>query len=108
MNGGYDFVQHEVQYGGVQAVYNWNCCGLTIGYRRFELGTVGSTSRDETQWLYSFTLANFGAVGDIRRANSVFRDPTLPPPIEVVTGSNGARQLQPESDSSSRIDWQHA
>ena len=50
-----------------------------LGYRRFELGTVGSTSRDETQWLYSFTLANFGAVGDIRRTNSVFRDPTLPP-----------------------------
>jgi LPS-assembly protein len=79
VNGGYDFVQHEVQYGGVQAVYNWNCCGLTLGYRRFELGTIGSTSRDETQWLYSFTLANFGAVGDIRRANSVFRDPSLPP-----------------------------
>jgi LPS-assembly protein len=79
INGGYDFVQHEVQYGGVQAVYNWDCCGLTLGYRRFELGTIGSTSRDETQWLYSFTLANFGAVGDIRRANSVFRDPTLPP-----------------------------
>jgi LPS-assembly protein len=79
MNGGYDFVQHDVQYAGVQAVYNWDCCGLTAGYRRYELGTVGSTSRDETQWLYSFTLANFGAVGDIRRANSVFRDPTLPP-----------------------------
>jgi LPS-assembly protein len=79
VNGGYDFVEHQVQYGGVQAVYNWNCCGLTVGYRRFELGTIGSTSRDETQWLYSFTLANFGAVGDIRRANSVFRDPSLPP-----------------------------
>ena len=79
VNGGYDFVLHEVQYGGVQAVYNWNCCGLTLGYRRFELGTVGSTSRDETQWLYSFTLANFGGVGDIRRSNSVFRDRALPP-----------------------------
>jgi LPS-assembly protein len=79
VNGGYDYVQHQVQYGGVQAIYNWNCCGLTVGYRRFELGTVGSTSRDETQWLYSFTLANFGAVGDIRRANSVFHDPSLPP-----------------------------
>ena len=79
MNGGYDFVQHQLQYGGVQAVYNWDCCGLTLGYRRFELGTIGTTSRDETQWLYSFTLANFGAVGDIRRANSVFRDRTLPP-----------------------------
>jgi LPS-assembly protein len=78
-NGGYDFVGHQLQYGGVQAVYNWNCCGLTLGYRRFEFGTLGTTSRDESQWLYSFTLANFGGVGDIRRSNSVFRDPTLPP-----------------------------
>ena len=75
-NAGYDFVQHSLQYAGVQAVYNWNCCGLTFGYRRFELGSV----RDETQYLYSFTLANFGSVGDVRRSNSVFRDPTLPPP----------------------------
>jgi LPS-assembly protein len=74
-NAGYDFVQQSLQYGGVQAVYNWNCCGLTFGYRRFELGSI----RDETEYLYSFTLANFGSVGDIRRANSIFRDPTLPP-----------------------------
>jgi LPS-assembly protein len=78
-NGGYDFIQHSIQYAGVQAVYNWDCCGLTFGYRRFQLGTVGTTSRDETQWLYSFTLANFGSPGDIRRSNSVFRDPSLPP-----------------------------
>ena len=74
-NGGYDFVNGALQYAGVQAVYNWNCCGLTVGYRRFALGSL----RDETQYLYSFTLANFGSVGDIRRANSVFRDPTVPP-----------------------------
>lgn len=78
-NGGYDFVQNSLQYAGVQAVYNWDCCGLTVGYRRFELGGQGAASRDETEWLYSFTLANFGSVGDIRRANSVFRDPSLPP-----------------------------
>jgi len=74
-NAGYDFVLNSLQYAGVQAVYNWNCCGLTVGYRRFELGSI----RDETQYLYSFTLANFGSVGDIRRSTSVFRDPTLPP-----------------------------
>lgn len=74
-NTGYDFVLDQLQYMGVQAVYNWDCCGLTFGYRRFELGSV----RDETQWLYSFTLASFGSAGDIRRATSVFRDPTLPP-----------------------------
>jgi LPS-assembly protein len=74
-NSGYDFVQGQLQYAGMQAVYNWNCCGLSFGYRRYALGPL----RDETQWLYSFTLANFGSVGDIRRSNSVFRDPNLPP-----------------------------
>lgn len=74
-NGSYDFVLGQLQHMGVQAVYNWDCCGLTLGYRRFQLGSV----RDETQYLYSFTLANFGSVGDIRRSNSIFRDPSLPP-----------------------------
>jgi LPS-assembly protein len=74
-NGGYDFVHGALQYAGIQTVYNWNCCGLTVGYRRFALGAL----RDETQYLYSFTLANFGSVGDIRRSNTVFRDTTAPP-----------------------------
>jgi LPS-assembly protein len=74
-NSGYDFTQGALQYATVQAIYNWNCCGISVGYRRFDLGSV----RNETQYLYSFTLANFGAVGDIRRANSAFPDPTLPP-----------------------------
>jgi LPS-assembly protein len=78
-NGGYDFVHGALQYAGIQAVYNWDCCGLTVGYRRFELGKAGSVSRDETEWLYSFTLANFGNVGDIRHSNSVFHDPSQPP-----------------------------
>jgi LPS-assembly protein len=74
-NGGYDFTHGQLQYASAQAVYNWNCCGLTFGYRRFDLGTI----REETQYLYSFTLANFGSLGDIRRSNTAFRDPTLPP-----------------------------
>lgn len=74
-NGGYDFVNRSLQYAGVQAAYNWNCCGLSLGYRRFALGSV----RDETQYLYSFTIANFGSVGDIRRSNTVFHDANLPP-----------------------------
>jgi hypothetical protein len=43
------------------------------------LGTVGGVGRTESQWLYSFTLANFGNVGDIKRSKSIFRDPALPP-----------------------------
>jgi LPS-assembly protein len=73
-NAGYDFVLDSLQYAGVQAVYNWDCCGLTVGYRRFQLGL-----RDETGWLYGFTIANFGTAGDVRRTNSIFRDPSLPP-----------------------------
>ena len=75
-NGSYDFVHGALQYAGIQAMYNWNCCGLSVGYRRFALGSV----RDETQYLYSFTLANFGSAGDISRSKTVFRDPTQPPP----------------------------
>jgi len=74
-NAGYDFTHGVLQYAGAQATYNWDCCGLTVGYRRFDLGSV----RNETQYLYSFTLANFGSVPGISRSKSVFRDPTLPP-----------------------------
>jgi LPS-assembly protein len=74
-NGGYDFVHGALQYASMQAVYNWDCCGISFGYRRFALGSV----RNETQWLYGFTLANFGSVSDIRRSNTAFPDPSLPP-----------------------------
>jgi LPS-assembly protein len=74
-NGGYDFIHGALQYASAQAVYNWDCCGLSFGYRRFALGT----DRNETQWLYGITLANFGSVGDIRRSNTAFPDPSLPP-----------------------------
>ncbi|MGB7985928.1 MAG: LPS assembly protein LptD [Terracidiphilus sp.] len=75
-NGGYDFVLGQFQYWGTQATYNWDCCGLTFGYRRFNLGSIRG---EDSQWLYSFTLANFGSVPGISRSKSVFRDPTLPP-----------------------------
>ena len=76
-NGGYDFVLGQLQYAGLQATYNWDCCGLTLGYRRINLGTIRG---NDTQYLWGFTLANFGTIGDIRRSNSAFRDPSQPPP----------------------------
>jgi LPS-assembly protein len=79
VNAGYDFVQNVLQYGGVQATYNWDCCGISLGYRRYELGSVGAVTRDESEWLYSITLASFGSAGNIRRANTVFPNPALPP-----------------------------
>ena len=65
---GYDFVQNQLQYGAAQASYNWDCCGLSFEMRRYSLGTV----RDDTQYLYSFTLAGVGSAGSLRRATRVF------------------------------------
>jgi LPS-assembly protein len=65
---GYDFVQDQLQYGAIQAAYNWDCCGLSFEMRRYSLGTV----RDDTQYLYSFTLAGVGSAGSLRRAARIF------------------------------------
>ena len=75
-NGGYDFVHDQLQYAGILGVYNWNCCGISLGYRKFDLGPVRG---DDVQYLYSFTFANFGSVGDVRHSTTIFHDPTLPP-----------------------------
>ena len=71
MNASYDFTHNSLQYGGVEAVYNWNCCGLVVGYRRFALGSL----RDEPEWLYGFTLSSIGTPGNVHRSNSVFPTP---------------------------------
>ena len=71
MNASYDFTHESLQYGGVEAVYNWNCCGLQVGYRRFALGSL----RDESEWLWGFTLASIGTAGNIHRSTSVFPTP---------------------------------
>ncbi|HEY0797008.1 MAG TPA: LPS assembly protein LptD [Acidisarcina sp.] len=67
-NGGYDFTLSTLQFGGVQAAYNWNCCGISLEYRRYALGSV----RNENQYLYSFSLAGIGTAGNLRRAIRIF------------------------------------
>jgi len=58
----------SVQYLTVQASYNWNCCGLSVEYRKYDLGNV----RDEGTESFNFTLANIGSAGNMRRAQSLF------------------------------------
>ena len=57
-----------LQYASLQGAYNWNCCGLTVEYRKFELGSV----RNEGTYRFNFTLANIGAAGNLRRAERLF------------------------------------
>jgi LPS-assembly protein len=71
LNASYDFSHDTLQYGGVEAIYNWNCCGIQAGYRRFELGSL----RDEGEWLWGFTLSSIGTAGNIHRTSSVFPTP---------------------------------
>ena len=57
-----------VQYGELQGSYNWDCCGLSVEVRKYELGAV----RNETSARFNFTLLNIGTAGNLRRAASLF------------------------------------
>jgi LPS-assembly protein len=65
---GIDLSLGSAQYITVQTSYNWNCCGLSVEYRQYNLGTI----RDEGAYRFNFTLANIGTAGNLRRAESLF------------------------------------
>jgi LPS-assembly protein len=67
-NAGIDLKLGTVQYGSLQSSYNWNCCGLSVEYRKYELGSV----RNENAYRFNFTLANIGTAGNLRRAEQLF------------------------------------
>jgi LPS-assembly protein len=65
---GIDVILDQIQYATIQASYNWNCCGLTVEYRKYELGSV----RNENAYRFNFTLANIGGAGNLRHAERLF------------------------------------
>jgi len=65
---GWDENRRFLQYSAVQTSYNWDCCGLSVEYRRFALGAV----RNENQYRFAFTLANVGAFGNLRRQERLY------------------------------------
>jgi LPS-assembly protein len=65
---GVDANLSSLQYASVQASYTWDCCGMSLEYRRFALGSV----RDENQYRFSFTLANVGAFGNLKRQERLY------------------------------------
>jgi LPS-assembly protein len=65
---GIDLNVGTAQYATVQTSYNWNCCGLSLEYRKYDLGTV----RNEGTYSFNFTLANIGTAGNLRRSQSLF------------------------------------
>jgi LPS-assembly protein len=65
---GIDLDLGTVQYGAIQSSYNWNCCGVSVEYRKFELGTA----RNDNGYKFNFTLANIGSAGNLRHQDQVF------------------------------------
>ncbi len=65
---GFDSNLNFLQYGAGQITYNWDCCGFSVEYRRFALGSV----RNENQFRFAFTLANIGTFGNLRRQERLF------------------------------------
>jgi LPS-assembly protein len=68
LNAGYDLNRSELQYGGAEASYNFNCCGVTIEYRRLALGS----QRNENYESFNFTLAGIGTAGNINRSQLIY------------------------------------
>jgi LPS-assembly protein len=67
-NAGIDLDLGTVQYGAIQTSYNWNCCGVSVEYRKYELGSA----RNENVYRFNFTLANIGSAGNIRHSDQLF------------------------------------
>jgi LPS-assembly protein len=67
VNLGFDARLNQLQYGSAQLAYNWDCCGLSVEYRRFALAV-----RNENQYRFTFSLANVGAFGNLRRSERLF------------------------------------
>jgi LPS-assembly protein len=65
---GYDQNLNFLQYAAGQSSYNWDCCGLSVEYRHFNVPGVNV----ENQYRFAFTLANIGTFGNMRRQERLY------------------------------------
>src|SRR5207248_962147 len=57
-----------IQSSVIQGNYNWDCCGVSVEYRRSGLGPL----KTEDQVRFSFTLINIGTFGSMQRNERIF------------------------------------
>jgi LPS-assembly protein len=65
---GFDAEARQLQFATGQMTYNWNCCGVTMEYRRYAIANV----RNENLFRFTFTLANIGSFGNLRRQERLY------------------------------------
>jgi LPS-assembly protein len=63
----YDYTKGYVQYTTATVNYNTDCCGISVQYRHFDLLT-----RNENQFRVSFSIANIGSFGNLRKQERLF------------------------------------
>jgi LPS-assembly protein len=65
---GIDAEIRQLQFATAQTTYNWDCCGVTLEYRRYAIANV----RNENLFRFTFTLANIGSFGNLRRQERLY------------------------------------
>jgi LPS-assembly protein len=65
---GIDAETGQLQFATAQTTYNWNCCGVTMEYRRYAIANV----RNENLFRFVFTLANIGSFGNLKRQERLY------------------------------------
>ena len=65
---GIDSETGKLQFATAQTTYNWDCCGVTLEYRRYAIANV----RNENLFRFTFSLANIGSFGNLRRQERLY------------------------------------
>ena len=65
---GFDAESKLLQFVAAQTTYNWDCCGMTVEYRSYSVANV----RNENLFRFTFTLANIGGFGSLRRQERLY------------------------------------
>jgi LPS-assembly protein len=65
---GFDAEMRQLQFATAQTTYNWDCCGMTVEYRRYAIANV----RNENLFRFTFSLANIGSFGNLRKQERLY------------------------------------
>ena len=63
----YDYQRDILDFATTEVSYNTDCCGISVEYRRYNFGT-----RDDTQYRLSFSIANIGSFGNMRKQERIY------------------------------------
>jgi LPS-assembly protein len=65
---GIDAETGKLQFATAQTTYNWDCCGITLEYRRYAIANV----RNENLFRFTFSLANIVSFGNLRKQERLY------------------------------------